>query len=179
MHQTTDKLLSPQRWFKGGMSDISKRVREKMREYGWTHGGRENVSELERRTELSYGALNELVRGKTDSPDLETIRQVAAALKVSLDWLVLGDDTHPSVEDAQVKAIRLQLIGKVANGSLDEEALNRIRDMLESDDAATRPPSSQGAPKEGDAPKTPAEETPPGKGDSEEDDPKKTGTEND
>lgn len=111
------------------MTDLSERIEERMQELGMTGpDGSPNVSALEGRVgDVAYSTLSNLVRGRTNNPEADTVRKVARALGTTTDWLLGGDDFDR----------RAYQQGKEAVASEVEEAIQRAMKREPADTAPT------------------------------------------
>lgn len=70
------------------------------------------------------------------TPEAKNLRKLALATGLSLDWLVA--ERGPMFPPGGTDAVRLQVIGKIADGKLDAVALKKIAEL---DDEPTNPPA--------------------------------------
>lgn len=97
---------------------VAQRVQAVMRERGWVNAqGEPNVREMERRTGLSYGALNNLIRGRTKRPEMRTVEKVAEGLRVPVDALLGRGDF-----DLRAFEMGKQVVADAVRESLDRVA---------------------------------------------------------
>lgn len=126
MYQATDNLISDRGY--RNLTDLSERVKRRMKEKGWTHAdGEVNPKDLERHTGLGYATVHGLIHGKTKQPETRTLELVAGALGVTLPWL-LGD-----ADDFDVRAYEM---GR-------EDVARAVEDALR-DALSTPPPGGPG-----------------------------------
>lgn len=99
---------------------VAQRIQAVMRERGWVNPqGEPNVKEMERRTGLSYGALNNLIRGRTERPEMRTVEKVAEGLRVPVDALLGRGDFD----------LRAYEMGKQVVADAVRESLDRVADL--------------------------------------------------
>lgn len=116
---------------------VTQRVRERLKELGWYGGGDDyNASDFARRVDIGYATAHALLAGDTSSPDATTLEKVADTMRVSVDWL-LGREKEFDAraydlgrkEAEGERAVRLQVIGKIADGKISPQTLETIEDL--------------------------------------------------
>lgn len=123
------------------MPTIAEQVAKRMRELEWTKAnGTPNISTLADKAGLGYATANEIINGKSE-PAVPTLRALAKALRVSVDWL-LGDEGELDVRSFEQGR---DFVDRVVRRAL-EDALKAEITQRASDEADTTFPP--GAPEE-------------------------------
>lgn len=91
-----------------GMVDIASQLDEAMRIRGV-----ESQSSLSRVSGVPQPTINRILKGKTEKPDLETIKKLAQALLVNVEWLTDGIGPRPDSPKSAQKAVLSDELGNV------------------------------------------------------------------
>lgn len=108
-------------------------VKQEMGKRGW------NESDLAREAEMSRQAINFLLSGRTKSPTIDTIKQIARAFRLPVDEFARAAGLLPPVSFRE-KLIR-RIEERLANVTdpRDIERIERMIDLLADDDRRDPP----------------------------------------
>ena len=85
-----------------------------------------SVRELERKSGLSVGAVQNIINGRSSNPGIEFVASVAKALNCSVDELLNDSSTsRPKAENSQSKTVTW-------NAELYKDCTNKVEDYLKS-----------------------------------------------
>lgn len=100
---------------------VSDRLAQLLATKGWSEG------ELSRRSGVPQPTINRIISGESKSPRMDNIRKLAAALRVTPEWLLLGgsvaNNVAPTIQPHREER-KYPLISWVAAGELAESPDN-------------------------------------------------------